>query len=283
MQPESAALTAQFLREHDRDRYFASLVVTAEARLAIQALCAFSADIASVRDKVKTPAPGEIRLQWWDDAITGQGHGAIQSNPVADALLDAISRYSLPTVPLQRLIAARRFDLYDDPMPDIETFEGYAGETNSVLYQFAAMILNKGYVVEEGDAAGHLGVAHALIGHMRSFGFNASRGRIFLPLSLLAAHGVTEQQIFTGTDGEPIRAAMAHLRALAGDHLAKAETAIALLPKPLRSAFALLPVLQADLKQLEKSAQNPFLPTRQMQDWRRIATLGLWTWRNTRG
>jgi len=280
MQAESAALTAQFLKEHDKDRYYASLVVPAEARTAVQALAAFSADVASVREKVSNPAPGEIRLQWWDDAITGQGHGIVRANPVADALLDAIERYSLPTVPLQRLIAARRFDLYDDPMPDLQTFEGYAGETASVLYQFAAMILNKGYVVEEGDAAGHLGVAHAMIGHLRIFGFNASRGRIFLPMSLLAAHGVTEQQIFSGTDGEAIRAAAAHLRDLARDHLAKAEVAIGLLPKELRSAFAMLAILKADLKLLEKPAQNPFAPAGQLPDWRRIALLGFWSWRN---
>ena len=92
--------------------------------------------------------------------------------------------------PLLRLIAARRFDLYDDPMPDLASFEGYAGETVSVLYQLAAMILNGGGPVETGDAAGHLGVAHALIGHLRAFGYNASQGRIFLPWSVFAANGV---------------------------------------------------------------------------------------------
>jgi phytoene synthase len=280
MAPESAALTAQFLKEHDKERYYASLVVPAEFRPSIQALCAFSADVASVRDKVSAPAPGEIRLQWWDDALTGQGHGAVRANPVADALLEAMAQYNLPSVPLRRLIAARRFDLYDDPMPDLDTFEGYAGETVSVLYQFAAMILNKGVVVEDGDAAGHLGVAHALIGHLRAFGSNASRGRIFLPLSLLAAHGVTEQQIFTGTDGEPIRAAAAQLRDLARDHLSRAETAITALPKHLRSAFAMLTVLKAQLKLLEKSAENPFLAQAELPDWRIIALLGLWSWRN---
>ncbi len=62
---------------------------------------------------------------------------------------DAIAAYSLPAGPLLRLLAARRFDLYHDAMPDVPSFEGYAGETVSVLYQLAAMMLNGG--AEVGD------------------------------------------------------------------------------------------------------------------------------------
>ena len=133
---------AQFLRDNDRDRYFASLVIPETARSAVQALYAFNADVASIRDRAREPAPGEIRLQWWADALKGEGHGAVRSNPIAAELLDAVAAYRLPTGPLLRLIEARRFDLYDDPMPDLQRFEGYAGETASVLLQLDAMILN---------------------------------------------------------------------------------------------------------------------------------------------
>jgi phytoene synthase len=144
VKPESAAHAMQVLRDGDRDRYLASLVLPYERREAITALYAFSAEIASVRERARTPAAGEIRLQWWSDALTGAGHGSVRANPLADALLDVVAEYGLPVPALTRLIAARRFDLYDDPMPDVATFEGYAGETASALYQLAAMILNGG-------------------------------------------------------------------------------------------------------------------------------------------
>ncbi len=143
---DSFALAADQLRELDRDRYAASLVIPAAHRSAVQSIFAFSAEIAAVRERVSEPVPGEIRLQWWVDAIEGEGHGAIVSNPVADALFRTLERYELPSGPLLRLLAARRFDLYHDPMPDIGQFEGYAGETVSVLYQYAAMILAGGSV-----------------------------------------------------------------------------------------------------------------------------------------
>lgn len=279
MPDASAAHAAEFLKRNDRDRYFASLVLPEGARAAVQALYAFSADVASVRDRAREPAAGEIRLQWWADALSGQEHGAARQNPLAAALLGAIEAYRLPTDPLRKLIAARRFDLYDDPMPDLPTFEGYAGETASVLYQLAAMILNGGREVPTGDAAGHLGVAHALIGHLRAFGFNAARGRIFLPWSILAANGVRENEVFAGTVSEGLLAAHAQFADLARDHLGKAEAAIAALPRLLRPAFAPVALLRPYLKAVEAQAEAPFAPPREIADWRRIALLALWAFR----
>jgi 15-cis-phytoene synthase len=280
MNPDSARHAADFLRENDRDRYYATLVLSSKHRPAVQALYAFAADVASVRNRAREPAPGEIRLQWWADALRGAGHGNVRQNPLADALLGAIEDYGLPAGPLTRLIAARRFDLYDDPMPDVPRFEGYAGETASVLYQLAAMVLNDGEEVETGDAAGHLGVAHALIGHLRALGLNASRGRLFLPLSIFMANGVHEAEIFSGTVSEGLLAAYAQLTDLAGDHLRKADAAIGALPKPLRPAFAMLGLLASQFRLVEKQSETPFGPPRDIPDWRKIAVLAWWTLRN---
>ncbi|RYE86059.1 MAG: phytoene/squalene synthase family protein, partial [Hyphomicrobiales bacterium] len=62
---------ADDLKANDRDRYFATLVLPEPQRAAIQALYAFNIDVATVRDRAREPAPGEIRLQWWVDAIKG--------------------------------------------------------------------------------------------------------------------------------------------------------------------------------------------------------------------
>jgi phytoene synthase len=278
MSAESSRHAAHFLKANDPDRYFATLLLTHPASDAVQALYAFSADVASVRDRAREPAPGEIRLQWWVDAVSGKEHGAVRQNPLADALLDAIAAFRMPTAPLQRLIAARRFDLYDDLMPDLPSFEGYAGETVSVLYQLAAMILNGEEEVEAGDAAGHLGVAHALIGHLRAFGFNATRGQLFLPWSIFAANGVDEREIFSGTVSEGLLAAHAQLIEIAEDHLGKAEGAIAALPARLRPAFAPVALLRSYLRLVKAQSEAPFEPPRQIADWRKIIILAWWAW-----
>ena len=273
MKAESAAFSATELRANDRDRYFATLVLPDAERAAITSLYAFSADIASIRDRAKEAAAGEIRLQWWHDALTGEGHGAVRANPLADALLDAVAECGLPIPALIRMIDARRFDLYDDPMPDMATFEGYAGETASALYQLAAMILNRG-PVEPGDAAGHLGVAHALIGHLRAFGYNASRGRIVLPRDVFATCGVNEADIRAAKESENLSVALTRFADLATDHLRKADTAIAELPRNLRAAFAPIALLSTQLKRLNLDA--PFAAQPDLADWQKIAVLGWW-------
>ncbi len=280
MNAESARHAAEFLRENDRDRYLATLVLKPGPREAVQALYAFNADVATVRDRAREPAPGEIRLQWWADALSGKDHGAVRQNPIADALLGMIEDSRLPTGALTRLLSARRFDLYDDAMPDVPSFEGYAGETVSVLYQLTAMILNGGREVETGNAAGHLGVAHALIGHLRAFGHNASRGRLMLPMSVFASNGVTEHEIFSGTVSDGLLVACAQLTDMARDHLAKSTPEIAQLPKSLRLAFAMRAVLEAQLDAVARNGETPFLPPADLSDWRKIAALTFWIWRN---
>lgn len=278
MKPESAAFVLAELRDHDRDRYYATLLLPAGARAAVAALYAFNADIASVRDRAREPAAGEIRLQWWVDALAGQGHGNVRQNPLAEALLDAISEYGLPTSPLTRLIAARRFDLYQDPMPDTATFEGYAGETTSALYQIAAMILNGGGPIETGEAAGHLGVAHALIGHLRAFGYNASQNRIFLPWDVFETCGVDEKDVLAGVGSENIAIALARLAEMAAEHIAKARAAISRLPCPLRAVFAPIALLEPQARRLD--FEHPFGGPADLADWQKIARLAWWKMRN---
>jgi phytoene synthase len=269
---------AQFLREADRDRYFATLLLQPGEREAVQALYAFAADVASIRDRAREPAAGEIRLTWWADALKDEGHGNVRQNPLAAALLDVIAAYGLPAGPLLRLIAARRFDLYQDPMPDVSSFEGYAGETVSVLYQLAAMVLNGGSEVETGDAAGHLGVAHALAGHLRAFGYNASKGRIFLPMSIFAANGVTDGEILSGTENEGLFAALAQIGELAQEHVGKARAAIAELPRPLRPAFAPAAIIGSQAKRAVATRQ-PFAEAADLADWRKLAAMWWWSLR----
>jgi phytoene synthase len=268
------------LRDSDHDRYLSTLALPAEARDGVTAILAFNADVAAIRDRVSGPAPGEIRLQWWNDALKGDGHGAVRQNPLADALLTTLDRYALPPGTLQRLIGARRFDLYDDPMPDLETFEGYAGETASTLLQLSAMILNEGLPVEPGDAAGHLGVAQAMTGHLRAFGYVASQGRIMLPWSIFEANGVREGEIFAGTDSEGLHAALGQIAELADEHLRKAKLAISVLPGKLRPAFAILPVVEAQLHRWQRVGASPFAALADEADWRKIGRIGWWALRN---
>jgi phytoene synthase len=277
VKPESLAAVVASLRELDRDRYFATLFLPAAARPAIQALYSFSAEIAAVRERAREPAPGEIRLRWWADAIGGEGHGEVRQNPIADALLDTVATYRLPTKPLLGLIEARRFDLYQDPMPDLPSFEGYAGETAAVLYQLATMVLAGGKPTDAADAAGHLGVGQALTGHLRAFGYNAARGRIFLPWSVFAANGVREADVLAGRSSAGLEAARQQLCDLAAEHLDKAAVAIRALPHALRPALISLPLIHGQLRRVVAQPE-PFVPPADLGDFAKLMLLARARW-----
>ncbi len=269
MSEVGADIVSETLRDLDRERYFASLILPQDTRAAVQALFAANAEIATTSERVSEPMPGEIRLQWWADFFAGTAYGAAEKNPLAAALAEVMERYGLAAGPLERLVAARRFDLYQDPMPDVSTFEGYAGETASILYQYAATILGDGKAPDSGDAAGHLGVGLAYLGHVRAFGFNCARGRIFLPFDILAEHGLTDADILSRRDSDGLRAALHRCHALGRDHLDKARAAVGLLPRQLRPAFAHIALIDTR----PPSGPDPFAPPKESADWLKLLRL----------
>ncbi len=115
---------AGLLRAADKDRFLADLFVPPDKRPSVMAIHAFSAEIARVREVVSEPMPGEIRLQWWRDAIEGRGHGDVAQHPVGGLLLETLDLHALPRQPLVQLIEARSFDLYDDPMGSVARARG---------------------------------------------------------------------------------------------------------------------------------------------------------------
>jgi 15-cis-phytoene synthase len=112
---ENQKHSLSLVRAADRDRYLSILYAPEEKRGGLAALYAFNAEIARVRDLIHEPLPGEIRLQWWRDALTKEEEA--QGHPVVAALGQAIRRHSLPIAAFENYLNARIFDLYDDPMP----------------------------------------------------------------------------------------------------------------------------------------------------------------------
>ncbi|MEP7455665.1 phytoene/squalene synthase family protein [Phyllobacterium sp. SB3] len=230
----------QLLRDADPDRYLSVLYAPEEKRGALAALYAFNVEIARIRDLIRDPLPGEVRLQWWRDLINGTEHGSAAANPVAAALLDAIKAYNLPRAAFDNYCEARIFDFYDDPMPSRNDLEGYCGETASAIIQLASLILDAEQAAKFADLAGHAGVAQAITGLLRLLPLHRRRGQVYIPADVLAAVGCSSQVLLDGTDPEATKRAIAAMIALAEDHFTKFHAGAKSLPKSLRPAY--LPV-----------------------------------------
>jgi 15-cis-phytoene synthase len=266
----------QLVRGADRDRFLASLFAPADRRSALFALYAFNVEVARVREFVHEAVAGEVRLQWWRDALEGQGHGEVRANPVADALLDTIARFKLPIAPMIRLIEARTFDLYDDPMPVLPDLDVYARDTSSALIELAAAILC-GHELDLGETAIHAGVAYAIAGLLRAFPVHAARGQLYLPRDLLQRHGVSNEDIFAGKATEELRAALAEMRQHARQHLAELDEWRSLVPPEASPAFLPVALVPALLARMERPHYDPFTLV-DLPQWRRQWTL----WRAAR-
>ena len=264
---EAYAHCEDLSRQFDRDRWLAGLFAPAEARPHYYALIAFSYDIGRLREVARDPRAGEIRLQWWREAIEGTRREEARGNPLAAALLDTIERFRLPSQAFDDMLAARVFDLYDDPMPDLAAFEAYCGETSSALIRLATLILADGRDLGGAEAAGHAGLAYATTGLLRALPIAASRGQVFLPMEIFARHGVSRADLIADRDGPELRAALAEMREIARDHLVKAQKAG--WPRQIAAAFLPLALVPLYLDKMAGADYRPFAAPVEAPQWRR--------------
>ena len=256
------------LRAQDRDRWLACLCAPAEKRRHLHALYAFSLDVARIRELVSDPRPGEIRYQWWRDALEGEPRGDIAAHPIAHAVLDTAQKFRLPRAALTNLVDARTFDLYDDPMPGLRQLEGYCGETCSALFRLAALILADGRDPGGADATGHAGVAYALTGLLSALPWHAARGQVYLPADVLARHGVAREAILAGNFTQEMRTTLAQLRAIARQHLAQSRAGFNALDPVARAAFLPLALVEPQLLLMDKPGYEPFRSVVRLPQWR---------------
>jgi 15-cis-phytoene synthase len=273
--PDQFSYCENVVREADKDRFLAALFAPADRRSALFALYAFNVEIGRVRELVHEALAGEVRLQWWRDALEAKADGEVRANPVADALLDTIARYKLPIEPLQRLIEARTFDLYDDPMPSLAALDIYARDTSSAVIELATIILCGEQ--DLGETAMHAGIAYALAGLLWAFPIHAARGQLYLPADILERHAVRSEDIVAGKNTEGLRAALTELRQQVRMRLAELDEWRSLVPAEASPAFLPVAIVPALLARMERPHYDPFKLV-ELSQWRRQWTL----WRAAR-
>lgn len=241
----------ELVRAADRDRYLAALYAPEDRRADLLALYAFNAEISGIRDRVSQALPGEIRLQWWRDVIAAKDASAGAGHPVAEALLAAIERRSLPREALQNYLDARIFDLYDDPMPTRSDLEGYCGETAAAILQLSSIVLDAEAASRSAELAGHAGCAQAITGLLRLLPLHRRRGQCYIPKDVLAAAGTSPEEFLAGDGGPNAPRAVAAMISLVREHLTAFERGAATLPQSLRPAFLPLAPTGAQLSRMQ--------------------------------
>ncbi|HLH10617.1 MAG TPA: phytoene/squalene synthase family protein [Methylovirgula sp.] len=255
------------LKRDDPDRWLACLFLPSHVRAHVEALYAFSLEIARVRQLVSEPMLGEMRFQYWREVLAGEHAG----DPVAAALTDTIMRCGLSRDPLLGLIDARLFDLYDTPMPSVAALEAYARATAGNLFFLAASILGGA----EERAAEHAGIAYSVTGLLRALPWHVAAGQIYVPLDLLARHGLLPEDLRSGRDKPALFAALTDMRALARRHL---QAFFAIDTGKAAPAYLPLALSAPYLHEMDRPGYDPFVRRVELSQWRRLWRL----WRAAR-
>ena len=265
-------LCAEQVRDGDPERWTASLFWPATARRHAHAVLAFNLAIATVAESVTQPMAGEIRLQWWRDAIANDEAGG---NPVAEALLDTVRLFNLDTERLQAALEARAFDLYDDPMPSEQALETYLRDTSATMFEAVARILAPGRLPPA--AADEAGRAYALTGLLRGLPRHVGEGRMVLPLDLLERFQLPPGEVLAHRNSPALGLCLNALRARVRNHLDAMRAGLAAAGP---AAATCLPAFlcPAYLKRMEAPGLNPFVTPIELSPLRRQWVL----WRASR-
>ncbi|MEX1147933.1 MAG: phytoene/squalene synthase family protein [Sphingomonadales bacterium] len=253
---------AAMVRVGDPDRYLTAIFAPPRVRHRLMALYAFNLELARVAEVVSEPMIGEIRLQWWREAIDGIYAGAPRQHDVTLALAGVIAETGLPRAPFDRMIDARVFDLEDAPFESVAAVTGYLDNTGGALMGQAIRALLPNLDGTDSNALDRIavagGVAFGLMGLVRAVGYHAAQGRSMLPRDAMAGGELAPDALIGGELTPPVAALVARMADETERALGQFDEEVRLLPRA--AVPACLPVVLArnDLRLVRRLGHDPF-------------------------
>lgn len=229
---DAQSAAAETVRRHDRERYLTALFAPADRRDDLFALYAFNLEVARTRESVREAMLGQIRLQWWRDALDEIQTGKPpRRHAVVEPLAEAIRRHNLPRDAFERILIARERDMDDTPFQTLAELEAYADGTSGAVIALALLILGA-QDAEMLARSRQIGRGYALAGLLRAVPFHARQHRCLLPEQILAKHGVSRDTVTEMKPSPGLSAAIGEI-----------AVAAAALLTPLRATSAAWPAL----------------------------------------
>ena len=258
------------------DRYVAATLAPPADRAALAAVAAFAAELARIPAIVSEPMLGDIRLQWWRDALASGREGQRSGHPVADALSEAAQRYRLDPAVLGEMIDARELDLSGGMPHDDAQLSAYLRATEGHPFRLALVIAGaRGDLIDE--LAGPAGEAYGLARGLGRLAVQVHNGGVILPAERIRRAGADPN----GLAGQPLAADVElALRCVTADLEAKARAALADVRAKWRdldraSRIALLPLAMVEPYFRAQSGRRSVLELRDVSPFERVVRIGL--------
>jgi phytoene/squalene synthetase len=172
----TVAACAALVERGDPDRFLAVMAAPVAARAPLFALYAFNLEVARAPWVTQEAMIAEMRLQWWRDTVAALAEpGPVRAHEVVAPLAEVVRGQRLPVAVMDRMIEARRWDIYREPFEDRAAFDSYLEDTGAGLMWLAASAL--GAPPEAEPAARAAGWAAGLAAFLRAVPELEARGR----------------------------------------------------------------------------------------------------------
>ncbi|KAI1743468.1 Squalene/phytoene synthase [Xylaria scruposa] len=237
------------LRQSDNDSFLIRHFIPESRRDAYDAFRALNLELVRLPELVSNPTIGQLRMQFWRDAINNTFAGRPPKEPIM-ILLHAVLLRLASADPrnspssirfwLLRMIATREKHMDNRPFPSLAALEDYAENTYSTLMYstLAALSVQSTHM---DHLASHIGKACGIAALCRGIpvlaapapavkspdGANVAASRnpvLLLPLDVMAETGLKEEDVYRhGPEAEGFQDAVFTVATRANDHLITAR------------------------------------------------------------
>ena len=235
----------QLNAEHGKTYYLATLLLPPAKRPFVHALYGFARYADEIVDNLGVsagPAQRREALAAFADQFRAHLGDDSPCEPVIEAMRDTMRRWSIPAEHVDAFLHSMDMDTH------VSEYQTY-GDLYEYVYGSAAVIGLQMVPILGGtdqraySAATDLGIAFQLANFIRDVGEDLDRGRVYLPMSELRAHGVTREvlmrRVTTPAVKDALREQIARVRRLQ----ASADAGIALLAADSRPCIEAASIL----------------------------------------
>jgi phytoene synthase len=200
--------------KHGKTYYLATLLLPAHKRPAVHALYGFARyadEIVDDLESLATPQERAAELAQWGRQFLDDLRVGVSADPVGRAVVDTIRRWDISLSLFEDFLVSMESDLTVTRYPTYSDLERYMWGSASVIGLQMLPVLEPQVPAEQ--AAPHaiaLGQAFQLTNFLRDVAEDFERGRVYLPLEDLAAHGVSVDDLAAGAVTGSFRRLMAY-------------------------------------------------------------------------
>lgn len=187
--------------KHGKTYYLATLLLPKEKRPYVHALYGFARYADEIVDDLASQLSErekEEKLNKWGDLVLADLKSGSSEDPIAAALVDTATKFSIPISYFEAFLHSMKMDLTVTEYHSYQDLYEYVYGSAAVIGLQMVSILGTESSAEFESAkiaAEKLGVAFQLANFIRDVGEDLERGRVYLPITELQSHGVTRQML----------------------------------------------------------------------------------------